>query len=187
MKKYSLIITSLFILSVIMSIRLYTDRTETIEEKIVRDTVVIHYPVAYDTILIDNPRKVYIPIVEVDISEDDSCYILDTETIHYRDSLYEAWVSGISPKLDSIKVFNKTVIRTVTRTVPEYKFVQCQPLSSNKVTLNGFVSGYSSFDINHIDIQGGLAVNWKDLTLKGGYNIGKDNSYPFFGIELKIR
>jgi len=185
MKNYSLIITALFILSLCMIARLYMD-TETKTEIVERyDTIIVHYPVAHDTIVIDNPRKVYVPFVEVDISEDDSCYILDTETIHYRDSLYEAWVSGISPKLDSIKVFNKTTIKTVTRTVPEYRYITT-PAPVKNFQFGGFVSGQTSFDINHINLQGGVEMAYKNLSLKGGYNIGKDN-YPFIGIEYKIR
>lgn len=37
----------------------------------------------------------------------------------YADSTYKAWVSGYNPRLDSIAVYNKTVIRTITRTEVE--------------------------------------------------------------------
>lgn len=32
---------------------------------------------------------------------------------HYRDSLYEAWVSGYAPRLDSVRLYTTTVTRTV--------------------------------------------------------------------------
>ena len=34
----------------------------------------------------------------------------------YKDTSYEAWVSGMQPQLDSIRVFRKTVVKTVTVT-----------------------------------------------------------------------
>jgi hypothetical protein len=37
----------------------------------------------------------------------------------YADSTYKAWVSGYTPRLDSIAIYNKTVIRTITRTEVE--------------------------------------------------------------------
>lgn len=39
----------------------------------------------------------------------------------YRDSSYQAWVSGVQPKLDSIKLYNKTIEREVTRYITKYK------------------------------------------------------------------
>lgn len=32
---------------------------------------------------------------------------------HYRDSLYEAWVSGYAPSLDSVRIYRTTVTHTV--------------------------------------------------------------------------
>lgn len=187
MKNYSFIITGLLILSLVFNYRLYNDRTETISEVVVHDTLIRRYPAIYDTIHIDNPRKVFVHILDtVDITEDDSIYLIDAVTKHYKDSLYEAWVSGIDAQLDSIKVFNKTVTRTITKTVPEYKYVTA-PSLTKKWGFGGFVGGMSSFDINHFNLQGGVEVNFKNLYLKGGYNYGRDSNYPFIGLEYKIR
>lgn len=187
MKNYSIIITAVTMLLLVALAR-SCDEGKKIEYEYIHDTTVIKAPVQYEKVLVDNPRTVYVRVKEeaVDISEDDSVYTLEADTRHYKDSLYEAWVSGIDPVLDSIKVYNKTVIKTVTRTVPEYKYITLQP-TQKKVQLGGFIGGQSSFDLNHIDLQGGVELSIKNLSVKGGYNLGRDNSYPFVGIEYKLR
>lgn len=52
------------------------------------------------------------------------------EQRHYRDSLYEAWVSGYDPQLDSIRVFSST----------QYSLVQ--PTASPKRWGVGVTAGY---------------------------------------------
>lgn len=47
---------------------------------------------------------------------DDSLYLPLTQKVYHKDSCYTAWVSGYHPNLDSIHVFNKTIIKTVTIT-----------------------------------------------------------------------
>lgn len=36
---------------------------------------------------------------------------------HYKDTTYEAWISGYRPRLDSVKIFRKTITVTNTQTV----------------------------------------------------------------------
>jgi hypothetical protein len=45
--------------------------------------------------------------------------ILIREQRHYSDSTFDAWVSGIDPKLDSIKTYNET--RIITKEIPVIK------------------------------------------------------------------
>ena len=78
----------------------------------VRDTVVIR-----DTLKFDNPTLIYVK------TEPDTLYINDTtfielpkETKVYRDSTYEAQISGFQPHLDHIKVFPKTTYITTEKT-----------------------------------------------------------------------
>jgi len=42
-------------------------------------------------------------------------YLPRTQSM-YKDTSYQAWVSGVQPELDSIKVFKKTVVKTITVT-----------------------------------------------------------------------
>ena len=46
---------------------------------------------------------------------------LPREQVEYKDSTYHAWVSGVSPRLDSIYVFPKHMIITNTVPVPVVK------------------------------------------------------------------
>lgn len=89
-----------------------------------RDTVVLH-----DTIAIDRPVPYYItkvvtdsikvPVVITDTliqGRTDTLYVpVPREQAFYKDSTYEAWVSGFQPQLDSIHLFRDTKIVTVTR------------------------------------------------------------------------
>lgn len=78
-----------------------------------RDTVVIR-----DTVKIDKPIPIYIKS-EPDtlyIPSIDSTVVMNKETKVYRDSTYEAQISGFQPHLDHIKVFPKTTYITTEKT-----------------------------------------------------------------------
>lgn len=77
----------------------------------VRDTVVIR-----DTVKFDNPTLIYVK------TEPDTLYINDTtfielpkETKVYRDSTYEAQITGFRPNLDYINVYPKTTYITTEK------------------------------------------------------------------------
>lgn len=79
----------------------------------VRDTVVIR-----DTVKIDKPIPIYIKS-EPDtlyIPSIDSTVVMNKETKVYRDSTYEAQISGFQPHLDHIKVFPKITYITTEKT-----------------------------------------------------------------------
>ena len=93
------------------------------EGRIIRDTTIV---VHYDTIKVTKP--VYISQKVVDtllvpvndtIRLNDTTFIALPKTQRYyaKDSLYQAWVSGYKPNLDSIKVFPKTIYTTIINTV----------------------------------------------------------------------
>ena len=42
---------------------------------------------------------------------------LPREQLMYKDTSYQAWISGVQPRLDSLKVFRKTVVKTITNTI----------------------------------------------------------------------
>ena len=90
---------------------------------ITRDTVIVHHT---DTIAREKPvyyakrvtDTLYLPAGDT-VRQKDTLYIgLPREQRAYRDSLYEAWVSGVQPALDSIRVFAPVQCVTVTERVP---------------------------------------------------------------------
>lgn len=72
--------------------------------------------VKVETLLISPPMA---PLLTIRLK--DTMRIGDTvvhrEQAYYEDSLYRAWVSGYRPRLDSLQVFPRTVINTVTNDV----------------------------------------------------------------------
>ena len=93
-------------------------------EKLAADTVIV---VRTDTITVEKPvyvsketvRTVLVPVHDT-LRIHDTLYIqLPVEQLEYRDSLYQAWVSGIRPALDSIRIFAPVQTVTITqRTKP---------------------------------------------------------------------
>lgn len=147
------------------------------------DTVFIDRPV-HDTIY-KSPRVVKIAIDDVDISEDDSIFI-ETVQKHYKDSTYEAWVSGIDPYLDSFRVFNRTTVKYITKTVVEPKYISLGYKTPSQNHFGGFIGAHFAPLTSHINIQGGVKLQLNKLDIKAGYNVGEHN-YPFVGIEYDIR
>lgn len=93
------------------------------EGKVIRDTTIV---VKLDTIRILKP--IYIKERLVDtlfVAINDTLRIKDTlyqvvpktQKYYAKDSLYQAWISGYKPQLDSINVFPKTIYRNITNTV----------------------------------------------------------------------
>lgn len=89
----------------------------------VTDTLVV---TKYDTIKVNKPiyitQKVVdtllIPITET-IRVNDTLYLnVPKEQKYYaKDSLYQAWVSGYNPTLDSINIFQKVIEKTIINTI----------------------------------------------------------------------
>lgn len=78
------------------------------------DTLTIYEPIPY-FIEIDTQRPILI-FKDSLVFIGDSL-ILAREIKHYKDSTYEARVSGFKPSLDFIKVYQKTITNTVTHTI----------------------------------------------------------------------
>lgn len=72
--------------------------------------------VKVDTLLISSPMA---PLLFIQLK--DTIRIGDTvvnrqQTV-YKDSLYQVWVSGYHPRMDSIEVYSRTVTNTVTNDI----------------------------------------------------------------------
>lgn len=97
-------------------------RTDTLH-----DTVTVREPV-FVTERVVRTDTVWLPVVRTrtdtvllasDGPKDSAWAVIPITQKVYADSTYKAWVSGYNPRLDSIAVYNKTVIRTITRTEVE--------------------------------------------------------------------
>lgn len=102
-------------------------RTETIVR---HDTILVRQPAPKAKSLI---KYVSVPIVITDTLMSDAMAVLENDTIYiasdslqlpitqrvYEDTNYIAYVSGVNPALDSLKVINREVERVVT--ITQYK------------------------------------------------------------------
>lgn len=91
-------------------------RPETVET-IRRDTLTL-----WDTVHIDRPvyitetivEQVLYPVTDTVTLHDTTYVSLPRSQKEYADSTYHAWVSGYLPQLDSIEVYGKTQVHTIT-------------------------------------------------------------------------
>ena len=83
------------------------------------DTLRVYEPIFVASKPIHDSIPVYIHDTTL-VMQGDSLY-LPKEQKEYADSTYHAWVSGVSPRLDSIYVFPKHMIITNTVPVPVVK------------------------------------------------------------------
>lgn len=112
-----ILLAIIVLLGAFMSIKI---RPKTIIE---RDTITI---VKIDTIRIPKPiyikekvvDTIFVPIKDT-IRVNDTLYIQLPKTQKYysKDSLYQAWVSGYKPSLDSINIFQKVIEKTIINTI----------------------------------------------------------------------
>lgn len=79
------------------------------------DTIVLEKPVYYAVTRVDTLR---VPVVDTLRLRDTLWLELPKEQRAYRDSLYEAWVSGYDPALDSIRIYAPVRTVTVTERIP---------------------------------------------------------------------
>lgn len=91
-----------------------------------------------------------------------------SQKMYRKDSIYQAWVSGVDPSLDSIKVYNKT-ITTYIKQKPDKLFLEAGSFYSDK--FNGFITcNYNVFS---------------NITAFGGYVAGMNT--PVLGVKYKVK
>ena len=118
--KNTLIIT--LIIALILASYFLGRRTPTEVEIIKRDTVTV---VKTDTIRITKVMEIEKKVVDTilvaikdTIILNDTTYIqLPREQKIYTGENYKAWVSGYRPKLDSLNIYQKTIIKEVTNNI----------------------------------------------------------------------
>ena len=89
---------------------------------VVYDTVTYRKPVAVDSVVvryktINVPKVVADTITTTKIVVDSISVEIPITQKTYKDSTYTAWVSGYEPCLDSIQVYPRTEVRTITNTI----------------------------------------------------------------------
>ena len=92
-------------------------------EPLSRDTVIVTH---YDTIMREKPVYITktvvdtmrVPVVDTLRISDTLWLALPREQRTYGDTTYRAWVSGVEPSLDSIRIYERVRCVTVTERVP---------------------------------------------------------------------
>lgn len=100
------------------------------------------------------------------------------EQVEYKDSLYEAWISGYMPALDSIKVFNKTTYVERKEIITKVK--------ETSDTHGHFYGGVAvqKYDKNYVPNLT-IYYNKKDFLL--GVMTGVIDSKPIYGINVNFK
>lgn len=135
---------------------------------VVRDTIRLVEPtfvsqVVVDTIFVEKAPEngLFLPIIQK----------------HYGDSLYDAWVSGYRPALDSIHVYPMTVTRTVTRDVEREV---ARKTFDVYLRAGGYVAGG-----NVVPYIGTMLKFKNDLTI--GADIGYMDGKPLYGLSIGMK
>lgn len=93
-----------------------SDTAYVVKDTFIHDTTYIPYPVPVAERQLDD--SVSVP-VQYECGYD--TIIADAKIprtqVEYEDSAYHAWVSGVEPRLDSIHLFDRTLVRTITKEI----------------------------------------------------------------------
>lgn len=164
------IVIAVLLVSLFVSL---TNRKEVVIEKIASDTV---YIVKLDTIKVKIPTLITKTITDTLYLEngENGFTPIEISQKYYKDSLYEAWVSGFRTKLDSINVFSKTTEKVITNTVTKEIYVKKTDLFVN--------TGVDYLD-NQFVPKIGLSVKFRNDLMLGG-EVGIYNKKPVYGIRL---
>lgn len=174
MKKYiPYILIAVLLVSLIVSL---TNRKEVIIEKTTSDTVTI---VKLDTVKVEIPTFITETIIDTVYVEKDenSGYIIPISQRYYKDSLYEAWVSGYRPNLDSLNIFRKTITNTITNTVTREIYPK---------TTDWYLNVGSDYIGKQFAPNVGLAVKFRNDLMIGG-NVGYYDKSVYYGLKFGFK
>lgn len=125
------IVIAVLLVSLVISL---TNRKEVVIEKNTSDTV---YVTKIDTTKSRNPKPERDTIVDtfyIVLPSGESLELPKTQK-YYKDSLYEAWVSGYKPNLDSINIYKQTKFVTITNTTTKEIYPKTTALYFNFGTM----------------------------------------------------
>ena len=174
MKKYiPYIVIAVLLVSLIFSL---TNRKEVIIEKITSDTVTI---VKFDTVKEKIPIFIKEVIVDTFLIKDslNNAYIIPKTQRYYKDSIYEAWVSGYRPNLDSLNIFRKTITNTITNTLTKEVYPK---------TTDWYLNVGSDYIKGQFAPNVGLAVKFRNDLMIGG-NVGLYDKELYYGLKFGFK
>ena len=168
-----------YIVIVILSVCLVlslTHKKEVIFEKHTTDTITV---IRTDTIRTNFPKFIYKTITDtilVDKTHDNVLKLPITQ-LYYSTDLYQAWVSGYKPRLDSINVFNRIIERKVTNTVAKEIYPK---------TCDWYLNAGSMIINNKAAPYIGLNVKFKNDIMLGA-NVGYFNKKTIYGVNIGLK
>lgn len=164
----------IFIIVVLVALLLASKRQIKVVENRVTDTI---YSVRIDTLLIRQLEPKYIHVVDTFyISSDNGTNVqLPIEQRYYSDNgVFDLWISGYNPTLDSIKTYPRIEYRTITNNVTKEIY---------KSTLNFYpYIGFRRFD-NKVGQVIGLSVKMPKKWMYSG-EIGVMDNKLMYGITI---
>lgn len=164
---------AVLLVSLIVSL---TNRKEVIVEKTTSDTVTI---VKLDTVKVKIPTFIKEVIVDTFLIKDslNNDYIMPKTQRYYKDSMYEAWVSGYRPNLDSLNIFRKIITNTITNTVTREIYPKTTDL---------YLNVGSDYIGKQFAPNVGLAVKFRnDLMISG--NVGLYDKELYYGLKVGFK
>lgn len=153
---------------------IHGNKTETVKTERVTDTL---YLFKTDTLFYEKPvYKTRTVIDTVFIACDNDVEIpIQIEQKHYsKEGVYDAWVSGYNPELDSISVYNKTEYQIITNEVETVR-------ESNRIGVYAN-AGFVAFD-GHNGGHVGISIATRKK-LSFGVKAGVINKKPFYGATV---
>ena len=174
MKKYiPYILIAVLLMSLMVSL---TNRKEVIVEKTTSDTVTI---VKLDTVNVKIPTFITETIIDTVYVEKDENgeYTIPISQRYFKDSIYEAWVSGYRPNLDSLNIFRKTITNTITNTVTKEIYPKTTDLYLN--VGSDYIKGQFAPNI-------GLALKFRNDLMIGG-NVGYYDKSVYYGLKFGFK
>lgn len=167
------VVIAVLLVSLIVSL---TNRKEVIIEKTTSDTVTI---VKLDTVKVKIPIFIKDVVVDTFLIKDsiNNDYIIPKMQRYYKDSMYEAWVSGYRPNLDSLNIFRKTITNTITNTVTRTIYPKTTDL---------YLNVGSDYIGKQFAPNVGLAVKFRNGLMIGG-NVGLYDKELYYGLKVGFK
>lgn len=174
MSKYiPYIVIAVLLVSLFVSL---TNRKEVVVEKVISDTV---YTLKLETVEVKKTIFLTEVIVDTFLIKDtlNHEYHIPKTQRYYKDSLYEAWVSGYKPNLDSINIYNKTKFVTITNTVTKEVYPKTTALYFD---LGGMYIG------DKFAPKIGASFKFRNGMMMGA-NVGLYDRQVFYGLDFRFK
>ena len=154
----------------------WTSKKEVVIKKHITDTVTI---LRIDTIRERIPHFISEKVLDTIFVEKVSENVLKLPVTqrYYATDLYQAWVSGYNPNLDSINVFNKVVTHTVNHTITKEIYPK---------TVDWYLNIGSMFIDKNVAPYLGINIKFKNNIIVGA-NAGVYDKEMFYGFNVGFK